>query len=304
MLMKKLAALVFLPLLFSCNKETSDPIWLLVSEKPKSVVSMVFFKEKIITLGNGVLSESTDNGATWVTLPSPKLRRLYLWEDCIYASSFGEGVFRSDDNGVTWTASNAASEDANNSDVLVVGPYLYRLANNGCLYVLDGSNWVCLYNDIESNFAIQQSCFVDNGSILAMGGIKGIFTSADMGKSWTIIDYNLTNVQQFVCSGTNLVANQNGGFYYSNGVSPFIEAKLGGNVNAPYYSGDCNIITEGGNIYAQTGDELFISRDHGVTWFLYDEGLNSIKDNYFLCIQISNGFLYLSGINGIWKRKL
>lgn len=302
--MKRIILLLFVTLFFSCNKETSNPIWVLVSDKPKCVVSMIFFNGKMITLGNGVLSESTDNGATWITLPSPSLERLYVWGDCIYASSYGEGVFRSDDMGVTWTATNAVSEDANNSDKLIVGRNLYRLANNGCLYVLDENSWVCLYDDFKSNVAIEQSCLVDNGNMLTMAGVNGIFTSSDMGKSWTMIDSNLRRVEQLICSGPNLVACQIGGFYYSNGTLSFIGAKLGRFYSAPYYSGDCYMITDGGNIYALTGDGLFISRDNGVTWSSFNEGLNSIKEDYFITIHVSNGFLYLSSINGIWKRKL
>ena len=121
--------------------------------------------------GDGGICVSDDHGATWTPYPglplgpttsiavdplSPKSART------LYAGQFGNGVFRSDDGGVSWVAKNNGLGSAGNRRV----------------------NRVVLHPD-GTLFAVVTQC-MQNGQFSPDG--VGIYRSRDKGEHWTRIN--------------------------------------------------------------------------------------------------------------------
>ncbi|MBI5733297.1 T9SS type A sorting domain-containing protein [Candidatus Jorgensenbacteria bacterium] len=187
---------------------------------------------------DGIIWQSTDNGVTWgniaVTgLPTTPLPSLafdssgYLLGGSWRVSSVGGGVYRSTDDGATWTLLGTDSTRAglDTVGVLSVGTReanifagtakgLYRSTNNGV-------NWTKLSN-IFSNAQVVSVAFNSGGDVFigtGDNGNGGLYRSTDNGANWTEVlhlgEHHFTSVS-INSSGTIFVAGlANDGLYRS-----------------------------------------------------------------------------------------
>jgi hypothetical protein len=97
--------------------------------------------------------KSTDNGVTW-TIPHPTERDFAIYVDnnnTFYRSTTGGGIYISKDNGVTYTQLvNAPNELIENMSVQSDGNFYYDLLVKG-LYVVKGTNQAQHLDDNESS---------------------------------------------------------------------------------------------------------------------------------------------------------
>lgn len=95
------------------------------------------------TLTGRTLYTSDDGGAAWTARPAPVwIRALVRWDGALLAASYGEGVWRSPDDGATWApfgqglgAATLATAFAVHDGALVLGTQF------GGVYRLDGAVW-------------------------------------------------------------------------------------------------------------------------------------------------------------------
>ena len=106
------------------------------------------------------LYTSHDQGNTWCTtaLRPGGVEAIAVSGDTIYASVYKQGIFRSDDYGVTWTPKN-----------------------NG-LHIIDDDTGEPLF------LSVDQILVARSGTVIAVGGFHGTYISRDRGETWRFAD--------------------------------------------------------------------------------------------------------------------
>ena len=225
---------------------SGDSIWIAAASD-----SFVASAEENLPFGTG-FSFSSDNGETWSHFdqpgPTPIQNLCYditVVDGVVWGASFGGGLLKSADGGLTW--------EQTAPDSLVFDPNAYL--NHRAFSVLnaDGELWV--------------------------GTAKGVNKSPDNGETWT--NYNFSN-QQNPISGNFVVGlahqktdekniiwaatwkadNQE----ESYGLSKSENGGLTWTVHLEDYKVQ-NVGTDGPNVYAATNVGLFKSPDYGKTWY-------------------------------------
>jgi len=211
-----------------------------------------------------------------------------------YAS--GYGIFRSDDNGSTWsngeskgiTGTRILSVASNGSEILAgtIGPGykgespgLFSSRDNGVSWerVLTGSN-----SYVSAIFPYNNYLLIGSGSsILRSNQIQ-----------WkTVLDLGSTLINTFAQSSSMLFAGTSSGVYRStdNGAN-----WLQSNSGIPSYSGIYCFASIGPNIFAGTGYGVYCSTDDGLTW--HEAGL---KNLFVHSLAIIGQELYAGVVNDV-----
>ncbi|MCG3118714.1 MAG: Ycf48-like protein [bacterium] len=247
-------------------------------------------KEHIFTDGVGGLYESTDGGDNWRLkknsgLPVDRgIRSLAINSSGqIFAGTNYAGVFRSDDNGDSWTATDTSllhteinSLAINSQGHLFAGAGfgIFRSTNNG-------DKWTLLENNVSVNIlAINLQ-----GDIFAgTSGNAGIFRSTDNGAHWTQINTGLTDRRIQA-----LAINSNGHI--------FAGTYAGGVFRSTNNGDSWTLIDTGLNhklIFALTIN----SREH-IFAGTYRGGVYRSQDNGEHWVQINSGLNYLDVLS-VW----
>src|SRR5262249_39826390 len=128
----------------------------------------------------------------------------------LFAGTGGGGIFRSSDNGASWTAVNNG---------LGAG-YIYSFAARGTILFAgteshvsvstdNGQSWTVADNGLRNLFVTALVVSGTNVFAGTSGGSGGIFFSANDGASWTPVNNGLpqnVNIRSLAVSGANLFA--------------------------------------------------------------------------------------------------
>jgi len=211
----------------------------------------------------------------------------------IYVGTTGGGVFRSTDNGLSWTGVNTgltgnwvialSFTEAN----LFAGTYwhsVFRSTNDGFSWAGVGSGQT--YSDVYAlavipNDAVDTNLFAATAD--SLGRWYGVFLSTNNGDTWIDVTNELTTscitpncwVDAFAVSGANLFAGTVG-----RGV--FLSTNNGSNwtaVNTGLTNKYARVLAvNGANLYAGTwGDSggVFLSTNNGTAWIEISNGLSN-----------------------------
>ena len=144
--------------------------------------------------GSGIF-KSTNGGVNWVEADSGLTDKAVFALACnspvVYAGT-STGVFRSLNNGATWTSSPGLSN------------FIYALAISSCGVFAgmydgphfssdSGLNWISSTNGIPSGSARNVRAFYVYGSNVFTGTDGGVFLTSDCGRSWYDVSEGLTN---------------------------------------------------------------------------------------------------------------
>jgi photosystem II stability/assembly factor-like uncharacterized protein len=241
---------------------------------------------------NGVYL-STDNGNSWTSLglPNTYVGSLAVSEGNLYAGCIdGRGIFRSKNNGASWTPINTGlTANVAVLSLLVNGSNLYAGTNAGVFHSTNnGDNWTAI-NDLSLTVnSIVYSLSVSDGNLYA-ATVGGVFRSTNNGSSWAAINTGLAAnpvVVSLLVSGSNL--------YVVTDAGVFVSAN-NGNSWTPIYSKltDNSIIysfaVNDSNLYVGTNGGVFLSTDNGKSWTALNMGLNS-NNVYSLTVNDDNLF--------------
>jgi hypothetical protein len=187
----------------------------------------------------------------------------------------GSGVFRSTDNGTSWTAVNTGLTNLQIQSLAVSGTNLFAGTFGGGVFrsTNNGTTW----NAINTGLTNQQvQSLVVNGTNLFAGTSGGVFFSANNGASWTDVNAGLTNLQieSLAISGTNLFAGT-----YSDGL--FLSTDNGTSwtaVNTGLTDLQIqSLAVSGTNLFAGTLGGLFLSANNGTSWTAVNTGLTNLN---------------------------
>jgi len=244
----------------------------------------------------------------WVQTNGPwggQILSLFVDGTNLYAGT-KSGVFRSTDNGATWTEANAGLPNDIVGCFAVSGTNLFALTNFNGIYLStsNGTTWTTIGSAL-SGYGIN-SLAVSGPTLLAGTGV-GVFLSSDNGTTWTAANSppGINPALEILVNGTDLFAGAGWG---NGGGGVFLSTDNGANWTAAGLTGSdvrC-FAASGSNLFAGTGfGEVYLSTNKGTKWTLASGGLPSSVISA-LAVSGANLFagtesagLFLSTNNGV-----
>ncbi|HTY11934.1 MAG TPA: T9SS type A sorting domain-containing protein [Bacteroidota bacterium] len=224
----------------------------------------------------------------------------------IFAGTYSDGLFRSTDNGDSWTLVLGSSLYGvyevfsiafDTGGTIYAGTYgagLFRSTN-------DGGSWASLSSDYGSNNLPVDDIYAvgitSPGKILAIdgsGSVGNVYSSTDNGSTWTEIVYSTCSC---LATGVSNAAYIGGGSewfeYTSDGGNHWTwEGSASGLTSEPY----CLAWTPADRIFTGTsGGGVFMSSNDGVSWSKVSSGLTT---NYINCLAIKHDSCIFAGTDG------
>ena len=185
--------------------------------------------DRIVFAGtdNGVYL-STDNGISWSAANSglsygnydsiyghaPQVMRLLTQGTTLFAGTTGEGIFRSDNNGINWIEVDNGLTKLSIYGLASIGTDLFAGIFSGdstggvFISTNNGINWDAANTGLTNHMI---NILYADGLNLFAGTNIGIFRSPNNGKSWSILDSML--VSSFAVEGSNLLVGTSNGIW-------------------------------------------------------------------------------------------
>lgn len=297
--------------------------WSPVSEVPATTIFSVWANgDTVIATADSVVYVSTDGGVMWkgsavVAAGVTSVQAARVRNGRLYAGTFGQGVFVSDDLGDTWLGFNQGLVGGIlNTQLFIVdllvsdnklyaatagdGPWLRNLAGAG--------SWSHFGEVFEPNQASNMSSITEGGTrLLACAGSNGMVFFRDPGESdWT--DSWLKNVAlspgtsafTAIWTGSRWVVGTNKGVFHSpQGQSPwtFLDVGLGPLVNVAFAIRQPDVLASFGT---PTFAAIEYSHDNGASWQILDV----LPFAFILGLATHDNMLYAARVDGLWRRSI
>jgi photosystem II stability/assembly factor-like uncharacterized protein len=256
--------------------------------------------------GSGVY-RSTDNGHSWVWMDginaTKNMKALTASGGTVYAGSSQEGIWKSLDNGATWTAINngltAQPAGTYINTLLKVGSRLFAGTLNG-LFTSDddGNNWV---SNASLPFTLQVNAVASDGTNFFAGTSGGVYLSSDNGTTWVLAN---TGVSGLPVTGLAIKGSE---VYVSTNTGGVFLSTDNGTSWANKKTGQCYCVTTTATqvLAGFTTGGVFISSNSGSSWANSTAGFNT-NYPYIPQVTVSGssifGGSYRSDDNGInWQ---
>jgi uncharacterized protein (TIGR03437 family) len=193
----------------------------------------------------------------------------------LFAGTQGNGVYRSSDNGATWTSVNTGLTNPSIVSLSVVGPNVYAGTGGSGLFVTNnnGANWTVAGNGIP----LQRGVYTvaASGQYRLAGTDSGLYHSTDGGANWTLggrgFDPPTLSVNSLLALGNTVYAGTISGFYVSNnnGASwTLASTGLGNGLALNILS----LLQRGGTLYAGTFDGVYATSLSNLNWTKLNTG--------------------------------
>jgi hypothetical protein len=265
---------------------------------------------------------STNSGATWTRSVKPvagvgAIDALWVRNGRLYAGTFGQGVYFSDDLGSSWTAFNEGlvggvlNSQLSVVDFQVLGDNLVAATAGAGMYErsLSGAGTWHTFGDVfEPNQASNVNTVTLGATrLLAAAGANGMVFIRDPGDAdWTIS--NLDNVgihagltaQSAAFTGTGWIVGSNLGLFHSVlGQEPWTRVDPG--LGALDWT---TFATRAGHVFAAFDIPSFAvmeeSDDNGASW----QNEEDLSGAFVLKLAISGTNLYAARADGLWRRAI
>lgn len=254
--------------------------WNKTAGPPGTTINVVFKANNIVYAGTDAqgVYRSTDNGLSWVAA-NTGIDRASV-NDITFAGgnllaatkstcSIYNNVFKSTDNGATWSGTTGLQGKIINSFAIkgaTLWAFFFALPNDsGVARSTDnGNTWQVIPSIITD---AGESIVSDNAIIVAEDNF--IWRSTDDGASWDVVEqFALTGISAFARAGTKLFGASSSGIETStdNGASWNFE---------PFSNGAYSFSAVGSTIYLGSNSKVFKSTDLGATWIDMSTGLGN-----------------------------
>ncbi len=190
----------------------------------------------------------------------------------IYAGTWGDGVFRSDDNSESWTAVNTGLNGLFDKYIHAIasdGTNLFAGTDGGGVFLStnNGDSWSAVNTGLGGGALYVYTIAIDGTNIYIGTGGSGVYLSTNNGASWTAKNTGLTNsnVYSLYTDGSNLIAGTTGGgVFLSTDNGDNWTAKNNGLTDTDIRA----VLINNGVFYAGSGtnQDFFVSTDSGDNW--------------------------------------
>ena len=256
----------------------------------------------------GYMYKSTNNGANWVLinngLPSFSMDNLEKCGNNVFASSLGDGLFETTNEGDNWiqlTGNGGISTMVSKGDTLVACFYFpsrtFYVTTNG------GVNWQSKLNDLPESY-LDNLLWAPSGLIGT--SYLGIYRTTNLGINWSNISSGFTDVEI-----TNITARNNIIISATNGNGTYRSTNYGLNWSKINYNLN-TFIWQNNILFSFSYDYIFRSTDFGASFSQYGSSIsmgsaiysfivknNNSVNNYFLVLTSLPYYLYRSTNDGL-----
>lgn len=253
-----------------------------------------------VTTNMGIY-KSSDLGESWTPDFGINIfTKVIYYNSNFYASSYYQGMFRSTDFGLNWSAINNGLPGGSYKRIRALSSF------SGALYVSvdtayntsfgiykstnNGNSWFEVNNGITDK---RIRSFTNSEDKIYAGGFGKVFASSDYGAQWYSVNDSLKSfVYSLLCSGGDVFAGSKG-IYYSSDSGSHWSPK---NYKFNYFS--MRDVSSAGNLMLCNTDYPYKSTNNGSTWSLSSNSINT----YTYCIYGLNASLFAgSEIHGVFK---
>jgi hypothetical protein len=213
------------------------------------------------------LASPTILHAQWVQTNGPfggVATSLAVSGSTIFAGIDGAGIYRSTDNGSSWTAANVGVTSVFTYAFAVSGSNIFAGTSGGVfLSTNGGASWTAVSTGLTNTYIA--SLAISGANIFAGTG-SGVFLSTNNGASWTSASSGVpaNYIFSLAVSGSNIFAGTvSGGVYVSTNNGTTWTAANSGLPSRDILS----LAASGSNIFAGArGGGVFVSTDNGASW--------------------------------------
>lgn len=306
--MKKFYSLSLIILLFVCfflYNQNCEAQWIKTSGAIPGGIASLTYNSSYIFAGtsiNGVY-RSSNNGQSWT---QTALNALDIYALAINSGTLFAGtdtcIYMSTNNGQSWTHPTIQYGSGTTRSFAVSGSYIYAADDNGVdRSTNNGLNW------ISSTYHNNGRVVAANGQYVFVGDNNSfVYRSTNYGQNWSQSPLNQTYyIGSMAINGNNIFVGTGGNGVYrstNNGLN-WTQTSLNNKlVNA--------LAVTGNNIIAGADyDGVYVSNDNGQSWTLRNEGFYA-EVMQINALMIANGNVYLGGhrsgqnFDSLWMRPL
>lgn len=229
-----------------------------------------------LLVSNGSIFAATElgvykyNGSNWAitTLAGMDVHALATDGSAIYAGTWGLGIFKSTDNGATWTAiNNGLNYSTTITSLTIQGSTLFCGTVGGGVFksINGGANW--------TQFTVGNNMIWSLGStasaIFASSFGDGLYRSLDNGATWNKLDLNVPFIYSIATNGS-------GKIYIASWASGVFESTDNGNNWTSLGMGGLGVSSV---MVSNNSDNLFVGTKEGKIFLSMGQGVTSVDDN-------------------------
>ncbi len=297
--------LIIATVLISVFSKQAKAQWLPSGPEGGMVLKIVSYNNVLLSLTNGGLYRSIDNGATWIMLPPnlpDEVKSIVVHNNKFVASTFS-GIYTSLD-GLVWTMNSAAGgyylfSSIGTSLFAVLNGKVYRSINDGVSFTVSAGAYSV--STLNATIAVL-------GTDLYLATDGGVWYSTSAGAGFKSRISGIGAVSDIKSTGSGLLITTSTGIYTSYGLSPTLSntgipatylAKKILNVSNKYFVTVNSVTNNGSSLYPQ----LYSSKD-GAVWVLDNANnpkagiayMTYINTTAFICNSLG---LFASADNGV-----
>ena len=242
---------------------------------------------------NSGLNSSTVSPSTFVK-----------FQDTIFAGVFGDGVYRSYNDGDSWVAFNTGLTDLDVQSLIFKGDTLFAATYGSGIYrsVNYGRSWFQVNSGLSGFSLYVDELFVvghrlyagaENDAVGAKDG--GVYLSTDNGSTWTIKNTGLSDHEgrRFAKIDTFLfVASIGGGIFRSTNSGDSWTAVNNGQPDGYVQA----LVVKNNKLFAATvSNGVYMTSDNGANWTARNSGITNVNGR---AMTLANGTLYYGSTGG------
>jgi photosystem II stability/assembly factor-like uncharacterized protein len=251
---------------------------------------------------------STNSGSSWVQEPhgmnATSLRAFINIGSDIYAGTFGSGMYRSSNTGISWQPFTNLNQRGIRSFTQNDSAIFAGTTTDGLYESLDGGiTWAHIMSSVHDAYI--QTVWARGNTILVSTLSHGAYRSTDNGNSWTPVGSSLTDpgVESFDYIDSTIYASTlTTGFIFrsTDGGVTWSQSSTGLSAHSSVHK----IIKSGTALFAAANDGVYRSLDSGATWSLAINGMTTtttlalILYNNMILVGTAEGEIYVTNNNG------